>query len=184
MRGIQATCPHCSLTFVKKRLDQIFCSSACSKKGHWKTRPQSHQPSTDRTCRHCGNLFVAQGQSDSNRQYCSIECSREGARKSRREFRQRNPGYGPGPNGKPDTRKRPNPGMLVRLRRKYPDLPSACESCGEARIVEIAHKPAFARRGRWPSMDVMQRHMFWILCPTCHALIDRANYTPEALGLT
>jgi len=25
--------------------------------------------------------------------------------------------------------------------------------------------------------------MVWVLCPTCHALLDRMHYPPEELGL-
>lgn len=70
-----------------------------------------------------------------------------------------------------------------RLRRKYPDLPTSCEACGEDRILEVAHKPGFERKGAWRVMSNTQRHMIWILCPTCHKLIDRGICVPRELGL-
>jgi hypothetical protein len=69
------------------------------------------------------------------------------------------------------------------MRRRYADIPTACESCGEARILEIAHKPEFARNGAWALVSNTLRHMFWVLCPTCHKLLDRGICTQAELGL-
>ncbi len=72
-----------------------------------------------------------------------------------------------------------------RLRKKYPDLPTICESagCNEGRVLEFAHRPEFKRNGAFRVMKHYQRHMFWVLCPTCHRLIDYGICTPSELGL-
>jgi hypothetical protein len=61
----------------------------------------------------------------------------------------------------------------------------ACESCGEGRVLDVAHKPHARRYGAWRSaQNCKWPDMVWILCPTCHALLDRMNYPPEELRLT
>jgi hypothetical protein len=73
--------------------------------------------------------------------------------------------------------------VLNRIRRRYPDVPTQCESCGENRILEVAHKPEHKRNGMWRIAATMKRHMFWVLCPTCHKLLDRGIRTQQELGL-
>ena len=67
-----------------------------------------------------------------------------------------------------------------------PDAPKFCQSCAETRVLEIAHKPGHERFGerrnngnqKWPEK-------VWVLCPTCHRLLDRMHYDPvEDLNLT
>lgn len=80
--------------------------------------------------------------------------------------------------GGPDT-------LINRLRRRYPDLPLVCEAvgCDEARVLEAAHRPEFRRNGSWRTLSLYERHMFWMLCPTCHRVLDFGIETPEQLGL-
>lgn len=75
--------------------------------------------------------------------------------------------------------------LTTRLRKKFPDLPTVCEAidCGEGRVLDFAHKPEFRRNGAYRVMKYYERHMFWVLCPTCHRLIDCGICTPEELGL-
>lgn len=74
---------------------------------------------------------------------------------------------------------------MLRLRKRCPDTPSACESCGEDRVLEIAHKPEHARNGMHRSnKNTIWPDTVWILCPTCHALIDRKGYDPTSMGLS
>jgi len=82
-----------------------------------------------------------------------------------------------------DPRSTKGKGVIEWLRRAFPDLPVGCESCGESRVLDVAHKPEFARNGAWRNRNTTQRHMFWVLCPTCHALLDRGVMTAQALGL-
>lgn len=76
--------------------------------------------------------------------------------------------------------------LQKRLYKKYPDLPRVCEAkdCGEARVLTAAHKPGFERNGDWQVMKYYERHMFWMLCPTCHAVLDKKIETPEQMGLS
>jgi hypothetical protein len=74
---------------------------------------------------------------------------------------------------------------LTRFRRANPNAPMACESCGEGRVLDVAHKPTCPRLGAWRSAkNCKWPDQVWVLCPTCHALLDRMHYLPEDLGLT
>lgn len=72
---------------------------------------------------------------------------------------------------------------LERLYKKYPELSKVCEFCGEDRIVEIAHKPEHKRNGAWMIVGQTTPNKIWILCPTCHNLLDKKGYTPQQLCL-
>ena len=133
-----------------------------------------------RMCRACGHKFTA-AWPNSNQQHCSQACSRISALKSRRAFHKRNPTkvleYGR------SARKRIPDNRQARLLRRYPELPRACQSCGEDRVLEVAHRPGFGLRSAWRNISNSAPHMIWILCPTCHKLLDKGICTPEELGL-
>jgi heterodisulfide reductase subunit B len=74
-------------------------------------------------------------------------------------------------------------GNLKRFRLRHPEIPIHCQACGESRVVDIAHKPEWKRNGAWRSAKNSTPEKVWLLCPTCHALIDRMNYDPSELGL-
>lgn len=76
--------------------------------------------------------------------------------------------------------------LITRLRKRYPDLPTCCEAagCNEGRVLECAHKPEHKRNGAWRTLDKYERHMFWMLCPTHHRLLDLGIETVEQMGLT
>jgi hypothetical protein len=74
----------------------------------------------------------------------------------------------------------------VRFYRLNPTAPKECENpaCKESRVLEIAHRPGHERLGqRRSSANMRWPEMVWVLCPTCHRLLDRMNYSPEDLGL-
>jgi heterodisulfide reductase subunit B len=50
-------------------------------------------------------------------------------------------------------------------------------------VLDIAHKPKYKRKGAWRNVKNTTPEKIWILCPTCHALIDRKGYDPQQLGL-
>jgi hypothetical protein len=50
-------------------------------------------------------------------------------------------------------------------------------------VLDIAHRPEHARRGAWSNAANTTPEKVWILCPTCHALLDRLGYSAEQLGL-
>lgn len=136
-----------------------------------------------RNCRQCGKAFaVVKQRDDANRQHCSNECSVKSARASRAKFF----------NGKPKlramyyrrSREKLGPdGNLRRFYARFTDAPRACQSCGETRVLDVAHKPGHERNGAWRNVANTTIDKVWILCPTCHALIDRMGYDPTELGL-
>lgn len=172
-------CVDCSAKFMATRPDKKYCSPSCqSRSGRRRRGEQNDVTKNGRDCVRCGNHFQIVPP-NTNRRYCSDSCSRDAAREHRRLFMRRKPGI-----QKVYNSRRPfKDSVLGRLRRKYSDLPFACESCGESRILEVAHKPEFKRNGAWKIVANTQRHMIWILCPTCHKLLDRGICAQEELGL-
>ena len=72
-----------------------------------------------------------------------------------------------------------------RFYKWNPSAPRACQSCGESRVTEAAHRPECPRLGERRSRANMKwPEMVWVLCPTCHKLLDRMGYSPEELGLS
>lgn len=136
-----------------------------------------------RNCRYCGTEFAAIKQrADANRQHCSRECAVQSARKSRRQFYQRKPHKYREYHERRRQKIGPD-GNLKRFYSRYPDAPRACQSCGENRVLDVAHKPGHERNGAWRSKENTAIEKIWILCPTCHALLDRMGYSPADLGL-
>lgn len=81
-------------------------------------------------------------------------------------------------------RKNTSPSSSLTFQRrffyKYPEIPPICESCRETRIVELAHKvPCFGRRTAANTTP----ETVWVLCPTCHRLLDRGILSAKDLGL-
>jgi predicted nucleic acid-binding Zn ribbon protein len=172
-------CSECSAPFQAKRPDKRYCSFRCqSRAGRLRRLEQTDVTKAGRDCGMCGTHFDIIPP-NSNQRYCSEKCAIEASRKHRREFMRRKPGiqkiY--------SSRRAFKDVALNRLNRRYPNMPKACEACGEARILEIAHRPEFKRNGAWRLAKNTQAHMVWIMCPTCHKLLDRGICTQEQLGL-
>lgn len=169
-------CALCSKEFKQRVRHHRFCSESCRSK--FRRRGMGIQ----RACRVCEAPFVIRDDHASNRQHCSPACSRESARRSRIKFAKEKPER---TRAHREKAKKTEAGtVLERLCRKYPWLPRACESCGERRVLDIAHRPEFKRNGAWRVYGNTRPHHIWILCPTCHALLDRLGMEPEALGLS
>lgn len=173
------SCRDCSAQFKAKRPDKLWCSQTCAARaGRRRRGEQTDVTAPGAECRRCGTHFEIIPP-NTNRRYCSEDCSREAAREKRRIWMRRHP-----ERVKSYHQNRPfRDSVMNRLRRRYPDIPSACESCGEARILEVAHRPEFKRNGAWAIVANRQRHMIWILCPTCHKLLDKGICTQAELGL-
>jgi len=75
-------------------------------------------------------------------------------------------------------------GNQKRFYARFPDAPRSCQGCGETRVLDIAHKPEHRRNGAHRSISNTNLEHVWILCPTCHALLDRMHYPPIDLGLS
>lgn len=180
------TCPECKRPFSYENNAQVYCGRACrsaaqkkrkiSRPGHWATE--------DVTCS-CGTVFQRGEASSPNRKYCSTECAALAIERSTKAFAKRNPGAMRKYN-QARYKKYGRDGLVERVRKKYPDLPTVCEveGCSEDRVTDFAHKPEFKRNGRHRSLKEYERHKFWVLCPTHHALIDRGVCSPDDLGLS
>lgn len=174
------SCGQCSASFRAIRPDKKWCSNRCAGRAG-RIRRQEHKGTTDggRDCLRCKSHFDIVPP-DCNRRYCSTDCATAAAREhrkiwARREYPKRRAQY--------EAKRAFKDTALNRLGRRYPEIPKACESCGENRILEIAHRPQFKRNGAWRLASNTQGHMVWILCPTCHKLLDRGICSAEQLGL-
>lgn len=172
-------CKDCGGQFTAQRPDKLYCSSTCQgRAGRRRRGEQTDATALGRDCSICGTHFDIVPPS-TNRRYCSAACAREASRRLLRAYMRRNPGK-----QKLYNQRRPyRDTVLNRLRRRFPDTPNACESCGENRVLEVAHRPEFKRNGAWRIVENTQRHMFWVLCPTCHKLLDRGICSQDELGL-
>ena len=179
-------CVICGNEFEAKTAWHRYCSRACEAKnyrnshGLWLLKD-------GRFCRQCGKKFFPEGRGGNNKQHCSDECSKKSARESRSKFWSK---FGDKKKQKMNeyhkkSREKVGPdGNLKRFYKRYPEAPKACQSCGETRVLDIAHKNGHERNGAWRSVDNTTLEKVWILCPTCHALLDRMNYDPSDLGLS
>lgn len=166
-------CAVCSKEFIPNKFhkyQQRYCSKNCRKQVEYKKNRSKHKIKT-RKCRHCGTAFAVEAKEHNNKWLCSDKCKRLRKKWHVAQFAARNPHQWCGD------------GTYKRLSKKYPNTPTACESCGEDRAVEVAHKPEHKRNGKRESKSSINPNHIWILCPTCHTLLDRKGYSPKELGL-
>lgn len=175
-----AKCFECGTEFETTHYGSKWCSTKC--KSRHRKKHGGGTLSAGHYCRMCGkhfSLFPGQG----NKWLCSPECRKARNAQSVRTFHTRRPEM------EAIYRKRTREKMLpdsqhYRFYKLNPDAPHACESCGEIRVLEIAHRPGFERIGeRRSNKNLVWPEQTWVLCPTCHRLIDRMNYSPDELGL-
>lgn len=174
-----ATCKACGDELPLSYSSRKWCSSKC--KSWWRKR-HGGKLADGHSCRECGNhIPLEPGQG--NRWICSDVCRRSRQARAVREFHVRKPHmervY------RERTRaKQPPDSNLTRFYRWNPGAPKSCQSCGESQVLEVAHRPSHRRLGshraransKWPDA-------VWVLCPTCHRLLDRMHYPPSELGL-
>lgn len=173
-------CGFCGSPFAPKTAWQKFCTDRCGNKAAWQVKKAGGL--ARRHCRQCGTGFDLQSRADANRWHCSPECSVQSARDSRSKFYARNPGKMTEYRATSREKRGPD-SNLKRFYARHPDAPRACQSCGEARVLDVAHRPEHRRNGAWRSKANTTLEKVWILCPTCHALLDRMHYPPADLGL-
>lgn len=184
--GYTVPCEECGEPFRQVNGRQRFCGSRCWSRRKRKAAAQrtTHWTNIPRECLRCGTRFYRTLAAGPNQKYCSRKCATCASEERVQRFKETNPSAMQAYNV---TRyaKHGKDTVLMRLRRRYPDLPTTCEAkgCSEARILEIAHKPQFKRNGAWRTMAVYERHMFWLLCPTCHRLLDTGLASESELGL-
>ena len=173
-------CKQCGKPHLFLRKDGNFCSQKCGASWRWANRPN---PVSEHTCRNCGKVFPIRP--DQNQKWtCSNECRRARVAKTVREWHLRNPERESVYRLRSKDKQLPD-SNLTRFRRYNPEAPKSCESCGEIRVLDVAHKPGFERNGQWRnSKNCKWPEMVWVLCPTCHALLDRMRYPYSELGLT
>lgn len=174
-------CIECAVEMLDGRHNRKFCSTRC-KARWWKKNPHS-EPVTHHDCRSCGKRFPI-GKGQNNKWLCSDECRRANNAKSVREFHLRRPLMEKVYRAKTKEKMHPD-NSSVRFYRDNPLAPKCCQSCGEDRVVEIAHRPGHERIGaRKTTANCKWPEMVWVLCPTCHRLLDRMGYSPQELGLS
>lgn len=174
------SCVECGAEMPGSHIHRMYCSRRC--KGRWRKKHGPKVPVAEHPCRMCGGIFPI-GSGQGNKWLCSPECRRASNAKSVREFYQRRPQQEAIYRARTKAKKLPE-GNLVRFYRSNGNAPRACESCGETRVLDVAHKPDHPRIGEWrSSRNCRWPQMVWVLCPTCHALLDRMHYAPAELGL-
>lgn len=172
-------CRRCGKAVDAKRSTRCFCSVDCS----WRWRDSMRPKIRTHTCRTCGKEFPITPRQN-QKWLCSEECRRARVAKITREWHLRNPEREQIYRARTKAKQLPD-SNLIRFRRTNPSAPMKCESCGEHRVLDLAHKPGHERNGAWRSRaNCKWPEKVWVLCPTCHALIDRMRYPPEELGLT
>lgn len=181
MEATEKHCGLCGKLFAPEKVTVKWCSLEC-KKDFDDRRQKAKGETIRRFCWQCGKTFPVTSQGDRNRWHCSSECATRSAKESRSKFYYSNPTKDAEYRARSKERRGPD-GNLPRLYRRYPDAPRACQACGENRVLDMAHKPEFRRMGAWRTRENSSLDKIWALCPTCHALLDRMNYSPEELGL-
>lgn len=177
---MQPHCIECGIEMTGSHIHRKYCSNRCKGMNRKKTGPK--HPVSHHDCRICGKIFEI-GPGQGNKWLCSAECRKASVAKSVRTFHDRRPQQEAIYRARAKEKRLPD-SNLHRFYRTNPDAPRACESCGESRVLDVAHKPGFSRMGAWRSSANCQwPKMVWVLCPTCHALLDRMHYPPTDLGL-
>jgi hypothetical protein len=137
-------------------------------------------------CGMCGAEFFRTLKTGANKKYCSGDCAIAARKRDQLKFKLDNPDAEAAYRARAEKHASySRDTVLTRLRKRYPDLPTSCEAggCGESRVLEVAHKPGFKRNGAWRTLRIMERHMFWLLCPTHHRILDYGIETAEQMGL-
>lgn len=178
---IEHKCIVCEANLLGSAIHRKFCSGRC--KATWRRKFGPPKGVKSHNCRNCGKSFSISAQ-QGNKWLCSIECQRAQNSKHVREFHKRRPLAEAAYRAR-TKEKMPSDSQNLRFYRNNPDAPRHCESCGESRVTEIAHRPEHKRNGERRSSENMKwPEKVWVLCPTCHRLLDRMNYPPNELGLS
>jgi len=179
-KSLCPTCVECGLQMPSAHIHKMYCSRRC--KGRYRKKHPHGSLAAGHACRMCGKrIKLHKGQG--NKWLCSSKCRRASTALSVRTFHERRPRQEAIYRARTKEKRLPN-GNLHRFYRTNPNAPHACECCGEKRVLDVAHKPHAARLGEWrSSKNCKWPSMVWVLCPTCHALLDRMHYPPSDLGL-
>lgn len=180
MDDLQPRCVSCGEAMPGSRHLRKYCSGKC--RSRWRKAHPQPPASHGHKCRICGT-HITLGRGQYNKWICSAECQRASNAKSVREFYIRRPQIEATYRAR-TKEKMPPDSQSRRFYALNPCAPRACQACGEDRVVEVAHRPGHERFGQRRSAENMQwPAKVWVLCPTCHRLLDRMRYTPAELGL-
>lgn len=181
----QKPCKNCDALYTYYRSRSQFCSEICGAQWLYKVR---NKVIRERKCDICQTEFsYKRGE---RLRFCSDKCATISAKEARlnnarflAQWRKENPDAIKVYN---DRRKETHPkevksGMPQRFFKKYPHIKPICQSCGESRIVELAHK--IPRNGAWRTLRNTTENDVWILCPTCHRLLDFGICSKQELGI-
>lgn len=178
---MQPKCVECGIELPGSHIHRRYCSPRC--KARWRKKHGPPKGVHSHKCRICGTSFRI-GAGQHNKWLCSAKCRRASQALSIRTFHERRPQQEAIYRARTKAKRLPD-SNLVRFYRTNRTAPKACECCGEQRVLDVAHKPNAKRLGAWrSSANCKWPSMVWVLCPTCHALIDRMHYPPEDLGLS
>lgn len=178
-------CGRCGTEVQAQRATRKWCDDCAYRP--WKDAT----PERAVTCRWCTTEFtVPRGDTAlRGRRYCSPEHALLAARKSRVDSaRRRANGEKRRAGGRPrvltdqERAQRKREGITARFFRTFPERPRVCEACGESRVVELAHK--VARAGAWRTFANTGSDDVWVLCPTCHRVLDGGIQTAQELGIS
>jgi hypothetical protein len=174
-------CEVCRWRMIMGRSWRKYCSKACYEKSRLERNRIIVKP---RPCAQCRNIFTPSALAK-NRNIiilCSDICRGEYRRAYAKRWNKNNPeardSYYKKAAAKFGVDK-----PLKRLWRVFPDMPRYCEGCGDDRVLDIAHKPYAKRNGARRTRKNTNPDTVWILCPTCHALLDRKGWSPTEVGI-
>lgn len=177
---VKHECVECGADLLGSLMIRKYCSTTCKARFRKKHKLGTMRDGHD--CRVCGT-HIELGPGQANKWLCSDACRRAANARSVREFHKRQP-HAEAAYRARTRQKLPPDSQHERFYRCNPGAPRSCESCGERRVVEIAHRPGHERHGaRRSAANQKWPEMVWILCPTCHRLLDRMHYSPADLGL-
>lgn len=173
-------CRCCKKPIIARSLSKKFCDRKCKTKFNKKN---GRRLSDGGICRQCGKNFPrTKGQNAKS--ICSKKCRMARLAESVRNFHLRRPQMQAIYRQRSREKVTPD-GNIVRFYKWNPHAPRRCEACGEDRVLEIAHKPGHERCGEHRSKKSCEwPQKVWVLCPTCHRLLDRMNYSPAELSLS
>lgn len=181
MENLQPRCIQCDVELPGSHSHRKYCSTRC--KSSWRKNNPGPPREAGHVCRCCGTTFPI-GPGQHNKWLCSDACRKKSNTDSVRNFHKRRPKMEAIYRAR-TKEKCPVDSQNLRFYRLNPVAARHCESCGDRRVLEIAHKPGFERLGaRRSSANMKWPKMVWVLCPTCHRLLDRMRYSPAELGLT
>src|SRR3990167_5040842 len=140
-------CVECRIEMQSGHAHKKYCSGRC--KARYRKKHGGGKMSDGHDCRICKKWFALK-QGQANKWLCSDKCRRAANAKSVREFHNRRPLMEAIYRARTKDRFPPDSANR-RFYQLNPKAPRACESCGESRVTEVAHRPGHERKPSEPS---------------------------------